>query len=346
MFAGKTLLITGGTGSFGNAVLNRFLKSSIKEIRIFSRDEKKQSDMRIRYQSDKIKFYIGDIRDYNSIYQATKGVDYIFNAAALKQVPSCEFNPMEAVKTNIIGTNNVLEAAIENGVKKVIGLSTDKAVYPINAMGQSKALMEKLIIAKSRNLNKGTLLSCVRYGNVLATRGSIVPRLVEQIKQGECLTITNPQMTRFLMSMDDAINLVIHAFKYGHNGEIFVLRSPAATVADLAQAIKEIFKIEAATKIIGIRHGEKYHETLVTHEEMARAEELKNYYIIKPDDRDLNYGNNDDVQGTLSDSLEAGYNSFNAPRLSVSQIKKILLKLPYIKEELKEYKRMSGVKEK
>lgn len=332
MFTNKILLITGGTGSFGNAVLSRILKSNFKEVRIFSRDEKKQTDMRIHYNNKKIKFIIGDVRDFESIYNATKGVDYIFHAAALKQVPSCEFYPIEAVKTNILGTNNVINAAVENKVKKVIVLSTDKAVYPINVMGLSKAMMEKLIIAKSRTIEDNkTVMCCVRYGNVIASRGSVIPLFVEQIKKGEDLTITDPNMTRFLMTLDDAVNLVILAFEHGKQGEIFVQKSPAATINDIAVAIKEIFNSNAKLKIIGVRHGEKLHETLVTREERSRAEEMEKNFIIRPDNRDLNYKKlieNEEI--FLLNHTE--YNSYNTRRLNIEEIKEMLLRLDIIKD--------------
>ncbi len=331
MFTDKILLITGGTGSFGNEVLNRFLQSGVKEIRIFSRDEKKQTDMRIHYNNEKIKFIIGDVRNYESIYYATKGVDYIFHAAALKQVPSCEFYPIEAVQTNILGANNVLNAAVENKVKKVIVLSTDKAVYPINAMGLSKAMMEKLVIAKSRTIeNNETVLCCVRYGNVIASRGSVIPLFVEQINNGEDLTITDPNMTRFLMTLDDAVNLVTLAFEYGKQGEIFVQKAPAATIHDIATVIKEIFNSNAKLKVIGVRHGEKLHETLVTREERARAEEKEKNFIIKPDNRDLNYKKSiEDEKIILSNHTE--YNSYNTRRLNTEEIKELLLRFDFIK---------------
>lgn len=332
MFTNKTLLITGGTGSFGNAVLNRFLKSDVKEIRIFSRDEKKQTDMRIHYNNEKIKFIIGDVKSYESIYYATKGVDYIFHAAALKQVPSCEFYPIEAVKTNILGADNVLNAAVENKVKKVIVLSTDKAVYPINAMGISKAMMEKLVIAKSRTIEDDkTVLCCVRYGNVMASRGSVIPLLVEQINTEKSLTITDPNMTRFLMTLDDAVNLVMLAFEDGNQGEIFVQKSPASTVNDLAIAIKEIFGSNLDIKVIGIRHGEKLHETLVTKEERIRSKEMEKNFVIRPDNRDLNYKESlENKKMLLSDYTD--YNSYNTRRLNIDEIKELLLKLDFIRD--------------
>ncbi|MBU5675152.1 polysaccharide biosynthesis protein [Alkaliphilus sp. MSJ-5] len=332
MFTNKTLLITGGTGSFGNAVLNKFLNSDVKEIRIFSRDEKKQTDMRIHYNNEKIKFIIGDVRNYESIYNATKGVDYIFHAAALKQVPSCEFYPMEAVKTNILGANNVINVAVENNVRKVIVLSTDKAVYPINAMGLSKAMMEKLVIAKSRTIEDDkTVLCCVRYGNVMASRGSVIPLFVEQINTGNALTITDPNMTRFLMTLDDAVNLVMLAFEDGRQGEIFVQKSPAATVKDLATAIKEIFNSNLDIKVIGVRHGEKLHETLVTKEERIRSKEMEKNFVIRPDNRDLNYKESlKNEKMLLSDYTD--YNSYNTRRLNIDEIKELLLKLDFIRD--------------
>jgi len=290
MFKGKILLITGGTGSFGNAVLNRFLHTAIKEIRIFSRDEKKQEDMRIRLKNDKVKFYIGDVRDYNSVSFAMSGVDYIFHAAALKQVPSCEFYPIEAVRTNVLGTENVLNAAVANNVRKVIVLSTDKAVYPINAMGLTKALLEKVMIAKSRTLeNTNTVMCGTRYGNVMASRGSVIPLFIDQLLGGKPLTVTDPNMTRFLMSLEDAVDLVIYAFQHGKQGDMFIQKAPASTIGDLAKAITELFKADSEIKIIGTRHGEKLYETLVTREEMAKAINLGDYFRIPADNRDLNY---------------------------------------------------------
>ncbi|HGB4400300.1 TPA: UDP-N-acetylglucosamine 4,6-dehydratase family protein, partial [Salmonella enterica subsp. enterica serovar Waycross] len=290
MFKNSTLLITGGTGSFGNAILNRFLETDIKEIRIFSRDEKKQDDMRKKYASSKLKFYIGDVRDYNSILAATRGVDFIYHAAALKQVPSCEFYPMEAVKTNIIGTDNVLEAAIANKVSRIVCLSTDKAVYPINAMGTSKAMMEKVIVAKSRNAPDGMVICATRYGNVMASRGSVIPLFINQILSGKPITITDPNMTRFMMSLDDAVDLVLHAFTHGSNGDIFVQKSPAATIEVLTQAILEVIQSpKHPINIIGTRHGEKLYEVLCSREEMLVAQDQGNYYRIPCDNRDLNY---------------------------------------------------------
>jgi UDP-N-acetylglucosamine 4,6-dehydratase/5-epimerase len=335
MFKDKTLLITGGTGSFGNAVLERFLNTEIKEIRIFSRDEKKQDDMRIRLKSDKVKFYIGDVRDYESVDSALKGVDYIFHAAALKQVPSCEFYPLEAVKTNVLGAENVLNAAINNKIKKVIVLSTDKAVYPINAMGASKALMEKLMVAKSRTVDKGTTILCgTRYGNVIASRGSVIPLFINQIKSGQPLTVTDPKMTRFMMSLDSAVDLVLYAFKHTQQGDMFVKKSPACTMGDLAFAIKELFKAKNEIKIIGTRHGEKLYETLLTREEMAKAEDCGDYFRISADTRDLNY-NKYFIEGEPEVSVKEDYNSHNTKRLKVKEIKEILLKIEYIQNELK-----------
>jgi len=335
MFKDKILLITGGTGSFGNAVLKRFLNTEVKEIRIFSRDEKKQEDMRLRLKSNKVKFYIGDVRDYESIDSALKGVDYVFHAAALKQVPSCEFYPMEAVKTNVLGAENVLNAAINNKVKKVIVLSTDKAVYPINAMGASKALMEKLMVAKSRTVNKGTTILCgTRYGNVIASRGSVIPLFINQIKSGQPLTVTDPKMTRFMMSLDSAVELVLYAFKHARQGDMFVKKSPACTMGDLAFAIKELFKAKNEIKIIGTRHGEKLYETLLTREEMAKAEDCGDYFRISADMRDLNY-NKYFIEGEPEVSVKEDYNSHNTKRLKVKEIKEILLKIGYIQDELK-----------
>ena len=334
MFKDQTLLITGGTGSFGNAVLNRFLQTDIKEIRIFSRDEKKQDDMRKLYHHDKIKFYIGDVRDRNSIKDAMHGVDYIFHAAALKQVPSCEFFPMQAVQTNIIGTDNVLSVAIESGVKKVICLSTDKAAYPINAMGISKAMMEKVFVAKARTVDPEKTLICgTRYGNVMASRGSVIPLFVEQIKQGLPLTITNPDMTRYLMSLEEAVELVLFAFQHGQAGDIMVQKSPASTIMDLAIAVKELFHADNEIKIIGTRHGEKVYETLLTKEEFHVAEDLKDFYRVPADQRDLNYDKYF-VEG-VEERLEEEYTSHNTYRLTVEEVKEKLLQLEYIQNELK-----------
>ena len=335
MFKDKTLLITGGTGSFGNAVLNRFLDTDIKEIRIFSRDEKKQDDMRKQYKNDKIKFYIGDVRDIQSIKNAMYDVDYVFHAAALKQVPSCEFFPIEAVKTNVLGTDNVLTAAIRNGVKKVICLSTDKAAYPINAMGISKAMMEKVFVAKSKTVSPDRTIICgTRYGNVMASRGSVIPLFVEQIKNGQPLTVTEPNMTRFLMSLEEAVELVVFAFKNAQSGDIMVQKSPASTVGDLAQAIKELFNADNEIKIIGTRHGEKQYETLLTKEESMVAEDLGGFYRVPSDKRDLNYDKYF-TEGRKELATQEEYNSNNTEILNVEQIKEKLLSLEYIQEELK-----------
>ena len=334
MFKNKTLLITGGTGSFGNAVLRRFLNTEIKEIRVFSRDEKKQEDMRIELKNPKIKFIIGDVRDYDSIHAALSGVDYVFHAAALKQVPSCEFYPMEAVRTNILGAENVLNAALANTVQKVIVLSTDKAVYPINAMGISKAMMEKLMVAKARATDiKKTVLCGTRYGNVMASRGSVIPLFVKQIKEGKPLTITDPNMTRFLMSLEDSVDLVVYAYQHAKQGDIFVQKAPASTIMDLALAIKELFKANNEIKIIGTRHGEKLYETLLTREEMARAIDLGGYYRIPCDERDLNYGKYF-TEGEKQVSEAEDYHSHNTRRLSKGEVKEVLLKLPFIQREL------------
>ena len=332
MFKDKVLLITGGTGSFGNAVLKRFLESDLKEIRIFSRDEKKQEDMRIKYNNEKIKFYIGDVRDYRSIEDAMDGVDYIFHAAALKQVPSCEFFPVQAVQTNILGTNNVLEAAINHNVKKVIVLSTDKAAYPINAMGMSKALMEKVAVAKGRNLKENQTVICrTRYGNVMASRGSVIPLFCEQIENGKPLTITNPEMTRFMMTLDDAVDLVIYAFEHGEQGDLFVQKAPAATIETLAEAVKELKNSAAPIKHIGSRHGEKLYEVLVTKEEMTNAEDLGNYFRVPADNRNLNYAKYENNGDKNLDIVEE-YNSHNTTRLDVEGMKKLLLKLDLFKD--------------
>ncbi|CAG0990951.1 UDP-glucose 4-epimerase [Anaerolineales bacterium] len=334
MFDNKTLLITGGTGSFGNAVLRRFLHTGIKEIRVFSRDEKKQEDMRIDLNNSKVKFYIGDVRNYDSVLSALQGVDFVFHAAALKQVPSCEFYPMEAVRTNILGTENVLNAALACGVKKVITLSTDKAVYPINAMGISKAMMEKVMVAKARmTQSDSTVFSGTRYGNVMASRGSVIPLFVKQIKEGKPLTVTDPNMTRFLMSLDDAVDLVLYAFNNACQGDIFVQKAPASTILDLALAIRELFNADNEVRIIGTRHGEKLYETLLTREELAKAEDLGGYYRIIPDDRDLNYGKYF-TEGQEQISLLEDYNSHNTQRLTVSEVKEKLLALQFIQHEL------------
>lgn len=343
MFKGKILLITGGTGSFGNAVLDRFLNTDIKEIRVFSRDEKKQDDMRKLYKNDKIKFYLGDIRDLASVKNAMYGVDYVFHAAALKQVPSCEFFPIEAVKTNILGTENVLTASIEYGVKKVICLSTDKAAYPINAMGISKAMMEKVFVAKSRTVSQEKTVICgTRYGNVMASRGSVIPLFVEQIKNGQPLTITNPDMTRYLMSLEDAVELVVFAFKNAEAGDIMVQKSPASTIADLAQALKELFDVDNEIKIIGTRHGEKLYETLLTREEYLHAEDMGEFFRIPADKRDLNYDKYFEI-GNEKLSIEKEYNSHNTKILNIEEIKEKLLELEYIKKELETWKTIKEV---
>lgn len=336
MFKNKTLLITGGTGSFGNAVLKRFLHTDIKQIRVFSRDEKKQEDMRIELNNSKVKFYIGDVRNYESIYAALDSVDFVFHAAALKQVPSCEFYPMEAVRTNVLGTENVLNAALACEVKKVITLSTDKAVYPINAMGISKAMMEKLMVAKARMTNENrTVFSGTRYGNVMASRGSVIPLFIKQIKEGQPLTITDPNMTRFLMSLDDAVDLVLYAFSNARQGDIFVQKAPASTIMDLALAVRELFNADNDIRVIGTRHGEKLYETLLTREELSKAEDMGDYYRIVPDDRDLNYGKYF-TEGEEKISEIEDYNSHNTQRLTVAEIKEKLLKLDYIRQELGE----------
>ena len=332
MFKDKVLLITGGTGSFGNAVLNRFLHSDFVEIRIFSRDEKKQEDMRIALNSNKVKFYIGDVREYDSVHDALRGVDYVFHAAALKQVPSCEFYPMEAVRTNVLGAENVMRAAIANEVKRCVVLSTDKAVYPINAMGISKAMMEKLMVAKSRLCDPGkTVLSATRYGNVMASRGSVIPLFLQQLQQGKPLTITDPNMTRFLMSLEESVDLVLYAFEHAQAGDIFVQKAPASTVGDLAQAMKELLRSASDVKIIGTRHGEKLYESLVSREEMARADDLGGYYRIPADSRDLNYDKYF-VEGQTEISKIDDYTSHNTHRLDVEQVKDVLMKLEIIRE--------------
>ncbi|MHB1152810.1 MAG: polysaccharide biosynthesis protein [Eubacteriales bacterium] len=333
-FSGKTLMITGGTGSFGNAVLDRFLNTDIGQIRIFSRDEKKQDDMRRKYQSNKMKFYIGDVRDIASVNNAMHGVDYIFHAAALKQVPSCEFFPLEAVKTNVLGTDNVLTAAIDEGVKSVICLSTDKAAYPVNAMGTSKAMMEKVIVAKSRTVSPDkTRICCTRYGNVMCSRGSVIPLFIEQLKAGKPLTVTEPKMTRFIMSLDEAVDLVLFAFENGEPGDILVQKAPACTIDILAQAVKELFNSKQETKIIGIRHGEKMYETLLTNEECANATDLGNFYRVPCDKRDLNYDkffyDGDIIRDVLTE-----FNSNNTELLGVEAVKAKLLTLQYIRDEI------------
>ncbi|MDG0855370.1 polysaccharide biosynthesis protein [Roseateles puraquae] len=332
MFKDKVLLITGGTGSFGNAVLSRFLQSDFAEIRIFSRDEKKQEDMRIALKSDKVKFYIGDVRDYDSVHDALSGVDYVFHAAALKQVPSCEFYPMEAVKTNVIGAENVMRAAIAQGVSRVVVLSTDKAVYPINAMGMSKAMMEKVMVAKSRLCDPSkTVLSATRYGNVMASRGSVIPLFLQQLQDGKPLTITDPTMTRFLMSLEESVDLVLYAFEHARPGDIFVQKAPASTVGDLAEAMRQLLHKSNEIKIIGTRHGEKLYESLVSREEMARSEDLGGYYRIPADSRDLNYAKYF-VEGQTAISEIDDYTSHNTRRLNVEEVKQVLLQLDLIRE--------------
>jgi UDP-glucose 4-epimerase len=332
MFTDRTLLITGGTGSFGNAVLRRFLDSALREIRIFSRDEKKQDDMRRRYRSAKLKFYLGDVRDARSVADAMRGTDFCFHAAALKQVPSCEFHPMQAVRTNVLGTENVLQAAVAAGVKRVVCLSTDKAVYPINAMGISKAMMEKVMAALSRNLEgTGTVICGTRYGNVMASRGSVIPLFVEQLLAGKPLTVTDPSMTRFMMTLDDAVELVLYAFSHGANGDIFVQKAPAATVQTVAQALRELLgKPEHEIRVIGTRHGEKLYETLLSREEMAAAADLGDYFRVPPDGRDLNYEKFVD-QGEARISSSEDYNSHNTERLDLAGTKALLLKLDFIR---------------
>lgn len=332
MFNSKILLISGGTGSFGNAVLKRFLDTDIAEIRIFSRDEKKQDDMRKRYANSKLKFYIGDVRDYQSVLNATRGVDYIFHAAALKQVPSCEFHPMEAVKTNVIGTENVLEAAIQNEVKRVVCLSTDKAVYPINAMGISKAMMEKVMVAKSRNVDERKTVICgTRYGNVMASRGSVIPLFIEQIRAGKPLTLTDPNMTRFMMTLADAVDLVLYAFEHGNNGDLFVQKAPAATVETLARALTRLMdQMNHPIQVIGTRHGEKLYEALLSREEMACAEDMGDYFRVPPDLRDLNYSKFVE-QGEEKISRTEDYNSHNTERLDVEGMQQLLLKLDFMR---------------
>ncbi len=334
MFKDKVLMITGGTGSFGNTVLKRFLSTEVAEIRLFSRDEKKQEDMRIALNNSKLKFYIGDVRDYESVRQAMKGVDYVFHAAALKQVPSCEFYPMEAVRTNVVGTENVLNAATAYGVRRVVVLSTDKAVYPINAMGISKAMAEKLMVAKSRIQRQGETVFCAtRYGNVMASRGSVIPLFVSQLKAGKPITVTDPNMTRFLMSLEDSLDLVLYALTHGQQGDIFVQKAPASTVGNLGQALKELFSIDVPIRVIGTRHGEKLYESLISREEMAHAQDMGDYYRIPADNRDLNYAKYFS-EGEESISLLDDYTSHNTQRLDVEEIKALLLKLDFIKEEL------------
>ena len=337
MFKDKTLLITGGTGSFGNAVLDRFIDSDIAEIRIFSRDEKKQHDMRLKYNNDKIKFYIGDVRSYDSLNTAMRGVDYVFSAAALKQVPSCEFYPMEAVRTNILGTENTLNAAIANGVKNVVVLSTDKAVYPINAMGMSKALMEKVTVATSRNIpSDGPVLCNTRYGNVMASRGSVIPLFVEQIKANRPLSVTDTGMTRFMMSLQDAVDLVLFAFEHGKQGDIFIQKAPAATILILAQALKKIFNADNEIIIMGTRHGEKKHEALLSKEEMLKAEDMGNYFRVPSDTRDLNYAQYFE-KGDRVLTIEDDYTSENTEQLDVDGLTRLLMKLEFIQDELKNW---------
>jgi UDP-glucose 4-epimerase len=335
MFGGKTLLITGGTGSFGNAVLNRFLRSDIGEIRIFSRDEKKQDDMRHQLQSDKVKFYIGDVRDRESVDGVMSGVDYVFSAAALKQVPSCEFFPMQAVYTNVIGTNNVIESAIAHGVKNVVVLSTDKACYPINAMGISKAMMEKVAIARGRSLgpNARTTICCTRYGNVMASRGSVIPLWIDQIKAKREITITDPNMTRFMMTLDDAVDLVLYAFSHGTNGDLFIQKAPAATLDTLVKALMDLYKAQCGVRVIGTRHGEKLYESLVTREEMAKSIDLKEYYRIPCDERNLNYDKYF-VEGETKISKSEDFHSHNAYRLSLDEMKSLLLKLDIVRADV------------
>ena len=334
MFKDKVLLITGGTGSFGNAVLSKFLSSDLKEIRIFSRDEKKQEDMRLKLNNEKLRFYIGDVRDYDSIDSAMSGVDLIFHAAALKQVPSCEFYPMEAVKTNINGPNNVIKAATKNNVKNAIFLSTDKAVYPINAMGLSKAMMEKLVVSQARNLESGPVFCCTRYGNVMASRGSVIPLFVSQIKSGNTITITDPEMTRFMMSLDQSVELVEYAFTNGEPGDIFVKKAPAATLMVLAKALLKIFERDNPIEVIGTRHGEKLYESLLTREEMQKAEDLGGYYRVKPDNRSLNYSSYFS-KGERINLDQTDYNSHNTERLDEDGLIKLLIQLNFIKEQLK-----------
>lgn len=333
MFDNKTLLLTGGTGSFGNAVLRRFLSTGVKEIRIFSRDEKKQEDMRIALNNSKLRFFIGDVRNFDSIRDAMSGVDYVFHAAALKQVPSCEFYPMEALRTNVLGTENVMSAAAEKDVKRVVFLSTDKAVYPINAMGISKAMAEKIVVAKSRMMGAGPVLCATRYGNVMASRGSVIPLFVQQIKSGLPLTVTDPKMTRFLMSLEESVDLVIHAYQNGEQGDIFVQKAPASTLEVLAIALKELFNASNPIKIIGTRHGEKLYETLVAREEMAKADDLGRYYRIPADNRDLNY-NKYFIEGEQKISAIDDYTSHNTQLLDVEGVKKLLQRIDYINDEL------------
>ena len=342
LFADKTLLITGGTGSFGNAVLRRFLSTSIKEIRIFSRDEKKQDDMRRIYQNDKLKFYIGDVRNLNSLKDAMYGVDYVFHAAALKQVPSCEFFPLEAVRTNVIGTDNMLTAAVETGVKKVVCLSTDKAAYPINAMGISKAMMERVVLAKSRTVDGDkTMMCCTRYGNVMCSRGSVIPLFIKQVRQGKPLTVTNPKMTRFLMNLEEAVDLVLFAFANGHTGDLFIQKSPACTIGNLAQAVKELFdkRGEIPINVIGIRHGEKLYETLMMTEEKVKSVDMGKYFRIPMDERGLNYEKYFSSENDELSNIEA-YTSDNTEQLDVDGVKQKLLTVDYVKRALDEWRQL------
>lgn len=335
MFDDKVLMITGGTGSFGNAVLKRFLDTGVREIRIFSRDEKKQEDMRVAMKNPKLKFYIGDVREYGSVYDSLKGVDFVFHAAALKQVPSCEFYPLEAIRTNVLGAENVMNAAVAQGVKRVVVLSTDKAVYPVNAMGLSKALMEKVMIAKARIRSEGeTVLVATRYGNVMASRGSVIPLFVDQIRQGLPLTVTDPAMTRFLMSLEDSVDLVLHAFTHGQQGDIFVQKAPASTIGDLAASLQDIFRSDRPVRVIGTRHGEKLYESLVSREEMVRAESMDRYFRIPADNRDLNYGKYF-VEGEVAMATQEDYTSHNTTRLTPPQIRELLLRLPYVQDKLR-----------
>ena len=332
MFKDSVLMITGGTGSFGKAVLERFLSTDVSEIRIFSRDEKKQEEMRIALNNDKLKFYIGDVRNYDSIHQAMKGEDSVFHAAGLKQVPSCEFYPMEAVRTNVIGAENVMSAAIANGVRRMVVLSTDKAVYPINAMGLSKAMMEKLMVARARMQNEGETVFCAtRYGNVIGSRGSVIPLFISQLKEGRPLTVTDPNMTRFVMSLEESVDLVVHAYEHGKQGDIFVQKAPASSVADLAQALRELFGADNPIQVIGTRHGEKLYETLVSREEMARAEDIGRYYRLPADNRDLNY-NVSETDGEIEISRLDDYTSHNTERLDVQQLKALLMELGFIQK--------------
>ncbi|WP_300385789.1 polysaccharide biosynthesis protein [Clostridium sp.] len=344
MFKDKILLITGGTGSFGHAVLDRFIDSGIKEIRIFSRDEKKQDDMRTYIKSDKVKYYIGDVRDYESIDYAMKGVNYVFHAAALKQVPSCEFYPMEAIKTNVEGSDNVFKAALHNKVERVILLSTDKAVYPVNAMGISKALAEKVMISRARAASEGETVFCAtRYGNVMASRGSVIPLFVNQIKEGKDLTITDPNMTRYLMSLEESVDLVLYAFQHGEQGDVFVQKAPASTILELATAVKEVFKSNVGTKIIGPRHGEKSYETLLTKEEYVKVIDCGNYFRIPSDNRDLNYAKYF-TEGNNEIRNQEEYNSDNTNRVNVEEVKRMLLELPYIQHELENIRKEADKK--